>query len=169
VSGAAILPTGGIALLLDVASLLRIARTTTGAALIDEREGASRRRRSTVLIVDDSLTTRTLERSVLETAGYSVKTAVDGADGWRVIDEEGCDLVVADVEMPRMNGLALCQAIRANERHRTLPVVLVTALDSDDDRAAGLAAGADAYITKSNFDQRALLDTVSQLLDPEAA
>jgi two-component system chemotaxis sensor kinase CheA len=169
VSGAAILPTGGIALLLDAASLVRTARTTKGTALGEDREGASRRRRSTVLIVDDSLTTRTLERSVLETAGYSVKTAVDGADGWRVIDEEGCDLVVADVEMPRMSGLALCQAIRANERHRTLPVVLVTALDSDDDRAAGLAAGADAYITKSNFDQRALLDTVSQLLDPEAA
>jgi two-component system chemotaxis sensor kinase CheA len=168
VSGAAILPAGGIALLLDASALVRAARTME-TSLGDERDGAGRRRRSTVLIVDDSLTTRTLERSVLETAGYSVKTAVDGVDGWRVIDEEGCDLVVADVEMPRMNGLALCQAIRAHERHRTLPVVLVTALDSDDDRTAGLAAGADAYITKSNFDQRALLDTVSQLLDPEAA
>ncbi|HUQ46386.1 MAG TPA: response regulator [Gemmatimonadaceae bacterium] len=168
-SGAAMLSSGGVALLLDAASLIATARGMTGAGLTIPGDHAGAVRRSTVLVVDDSLTTRTLERGVLEAAGYLVKTAVDGADGWRVIDEEGCDLVVADVEMPRMDGLALCEAIRASERHRSLPVILVTALESPEHRARGLAVGADAYIGKSSFDQTNLLDTVAQLLDPETA
>jgi two-component system chemotaxis sensor kinase CheA len=169
VSGAAVLASGGVALLLDAGALLKAARPMRGETHELSAPPVDPTRRPTVLIVDDSLTTRTLERSVLEAAGYAVKTAVDGVDGWRVIDEEGCDLVVADVEMPRMDGLALCEAIRASERHRALPVVLVTALESAAHRARGLAAGADAYIGKSSFDQRNLLDSVAQLLDPARA
>jgi two-component system chemotaxis sensor kinase CheA len=115
-------------------------------------------------VVDDSITTRTLERSILEAAGYEVLTAADGAEGWRVLQERGCDLVVADVEMPGMDGFALCEAIRGSRLHATLPVVLVTAMESDQHRARGLEAGADAYIGKSSFDQEALLDTIRQLL-----
>ncbi|MGH7590161.1 MAG: response regulator [Gemmatimonadales bacterium] len=114
--------------------------------------------------MDDSITTRTLEQSILEAAGYEVLTAVDGADGWKALQERSCDLVVADVEMPRMDGFALCEAIRGSKRFKAVPVVLVTALETAEHRARGLEAGADAYIGKSSFDQQNLLDTIGQLL-----
>jgi two-component system chemotaxis sensor kinase CheA len=117
-----------------------------------------------VLVVDDSLTTRALVKGVLESAGYRVTTAPDGAEAWRLLREGGADLVVADVEMPEMDGLALTAAIRASPAHRETPVVLVTALDSEEARARGTAAGADAYLTKSAFDQRALLEAIARLL-----
>jgi two-component system chemotaxis sensor kinase CheA len=82
-----------------------------------------------------------------------------------VLQEQGCDLVVADIEMPRMDGFALCEAIRASRRFARVPIVLVTALEHDEDRARGLEVGADAYIGKSSFDQHNLLDTIRQLLD----
>ena len=91
-------------------------------------------------------------------------TAVDGADGGRLLQERGADLVVADIEMPRMDGFELCEAIRASKRLKQLPVVLVTALETPEHRARGLQAGADAYIGKSSFDQQNLLDTIRQLL-----
>jgi len=120
--------------------------------------------RRRVMVVDDSITTRTLEASVLEAAGYDVMTAVDGADGWRLMQERGADLVVSDVEMPRMDGLQLCEAIRASSRFKSVPVILVTALELPDHRARGLEVGADAYLGKSSFEQDALLTTVRDLL-----
>jgi two-component system chemotaxis sensor kinase CheA len=117
-----------------------------------------------ILVVDDSMTTRVLEQGILEAAGYEVRTAVDGADGWRLLLEHGTDLVVSDVEMPRMDGFALCEAIRASKRFRDLPVILVTALETPEHRARGLEAGADAYIGKSSFDQRGLVKAVQELL-----
>lgn len=164
-SGAALLPDGGVALVLDAGSLVLAGLERRGEAIAE----SAPRHRPTVLVVDDSLTTRTLERSVLEAAGYTVLTAVDGVDGWRMVEETGCDLVVSDVEMPRMDGFGLCEAIRASERHRALPVILVTALESPEHRARGLSVGADAYIGKSGFDQATLVDTVEQLLGPVAA
>jgi two-component system chemotaxis sensor kinase CheA len=121
--------------------------------------------RHQILVVDDSITTRTLEQSILEAAGYAVRSAVDGADAWRILQEQGAELVVADVEMPRMDGFALCAAIRDSKRFKDLPVILVTALETPEHRARGLESGADAYIGKSSFDQQALLDTIRQLLD----
>jgi two-component system chemotaxis sensor kinase CheA len=117
-----------------------------------------------LLVADDSVTTRSLERSILEGAGYEVVVAADGSEAWRLLQDRGADLVVADVEMPRMDGFALCRAIRGSTRFRELPVVLVTALESDTDRKTGLDAGADAYLPKSAFDQRQLLETIAQLL-----
>jgi len=93
-----------------------------------------------------------------------VLAAVDGAQAWELLQSAGADLVVADVEMPRMDGFALCEAIRASPHFRELPVVLVTALESESDRRRGLDAGADAYLPKSSFDQQLLLDAVSRLL-----
>jgi two-component system chemotaxis sensor kinase CheA len=81
-----------------------------------------------------------------------------------VLQEQGCDLVVADIEMPRMDGFALCEAIRSSSRFKRLPVVLVTALETAEHRTRGLEVGADAYIGKSSFDQQNLLDTIRQLL-----
>jgi two-component system, chemotaxis family, sensor kinase CheA len=120
--------------------------------------------RATILVADDSITTRALEESMLEAAGYEVITAVDGRDAWQMLQDRGADLVVSDVEMPGMDGFGLCRAIRSSPRFARLPVVLVTALEREEHRAAGLAAGADAYIGKSSFDQRTLLDVVKQFL-----
>jgi two-component system chemotaxis sensor kinase CheA len=161
----ALLASGNVVLVADPAALVAAGLRPdigTGVTRAEPRSAAPARRR--VLVVDDSLTTRTLERSILEAAGYEVLTAVDGSDGWRVLQEQGSDLVVADVEMPRMDGFALCEAIRASRRFAQLPFVLVTALERPEDRARGLEAGADAYIGKSSFDQESLLETIEQLL-----
>jgi two-component system chemotaxis sensor kinase CheA len=164
--GAALLDSGRIALVLDPPALVTAGLRSDvdpGIAAAEPPSGTPARRR--ILVVDDSITTRTLERSILEAAGYDVLTAVDGDDGWRVLQEQGCDLMVADVEMPRMDGFALCEAIRSSRRHAALPVVLVTALESPEHRARGLEAGADAYVGKSSFDQQNLLETIRQLLE----
>lgn len=164
VSGAALLGPGRVALVLDPASLIGAA-SHAGVNIADASAwSVARPVTHTVLVVDDSITTRTLEQSILAAAGYRVLTAVDGAEGWSMLRERGADLVVADVEMPRMDGFALCEAIRGSPTFSELPVVLVTALDSAEHRARGMEAGADAYIIKSAFDQQSLLDTVRQLL-----
>jgi two-component system chemotaxis sensor kinase CheA len=102
--------------------------------------------------------------TILEGAGHQVTAVVDGAAAWRELQASSYDLVVSDVEMPHMDGIALTEAIRAAPRLRDLPVVLVTALDSEAARARGLHAGASAYLVKSAFDQRELLEVVRQLL-----
>jgi two-component system, chemotaxis family, sensor kinase CheA len=165
VSGAAIVGSGQVVLVLNPATIIGEGLGLDGGARVafaPEAEADRGPRR--ILVVDDSITTRTLEQSILEAAGYVVMTAADGADGWRLVQERGCDLVVADVEMPRMDGFALCEAIRGSKRHTKLPVVLVTALETPEHRMRGLEAGADAYLGKSSFDQQALLDTIGQLV-----
>lgn len=117
-----------------------------------------------MLIVDDSITTRTLEQGTVEAAGYDAVTAVDGADAWKMLQAEQFDLVVSDIEMPRMDGITLCENVRRSRKHATLPFVLVTALESPAQRMRGLEVGADAYIGKSTFDQQALVETIRQLI-----
>ena len=162
-AGAAILPSGSVALVLAVAPLLA-AGLRPGTAIAPSAAEDGGRRRQRIVVADDSITTRTLEQSVLESAGYEVFTAVNGEDAWEVLEREGADALVADVEMPRMDGFALCRRVRSSERFRELPIVLVTGLESADDRARGLEAGADAYLVKSSFDQATLLDAVHQLI-----
>ena len=166
VRGAALLETGRIALVTDPLALVDSAlesEAASGPAFRDRGPTAPAKR--CVLVVDDSITTRTLESSIVEAAGYEVLTAVDGSDAWRLLQEHACDLVVADIEMPRMDGFALCEAIRGSRRLSALPIVLVTALERPEDRARGLEVGADAYLGKSSFDQQHLLDTIRQLLE----
>jgi len=105
-----------------------------------------------------------LQKNILESAGYDVIAAVDGMEAWRLLSEKGADLVISDVEMPRMDGFSLTEAIRESKHFRDLPVILVTAMESDADKARGLAAGADAYCLKSSFDQKDLLATIARLL-----
>lgn len=162
-AGAAILPSGSVALVLAVPSLLA-AGLRPGTAIAPPERQDPERRRQRILVADDSITTRTLEQSVLESAGYQVLTAVNGEDAWETLEREGADALVADVEMPRMDGFALCRRVRASERFRELPIVLVTGLESPQDRARGLEAGADAYIAKSGFNQATLLEAVNQLI-----
>jgi two-component system chemotaxis sensor kinase CheA len=131
-------------------------------------EGATRTIRARVLVVDDSITTRALEASVLESAGFEVTTAVDGVEALGMLERGGIDLVVTDIEMPRMDGIALCEAIRRTPRLARLPVVVVTSLDRPEQRARGLEAGADAYVTKSSFDQDDFLRVARQLVADRA-
>ena len=118
----------------------------------------------TVLLAEDSLTTRALERSILERAGYEVVVAVDGAEALRRFREVDVDVVVSDVDMPHMSGIELCRRIRSSPKASATPVILVTSLASDEDRQRGLEAGANAYIVKSAFDQAALLDAVGRFV-----
>ncbi|SFV04804.1 two-component system, chemotaxis family, sensor kinase CheA [Methylobacterium sp. 174MFSha1.1] len=120
----------------------------------------------TVLVVDDSITTRTLEKSILEAHGYRVFVCVDGQDALDRLRRDGADvdLVVADVEMPRLDGFGLLQAVKADPGLTRLPVILMTSRGDPADIRRGLDLGADAYITKQKFDQRELLDTIGQLL-----
>lgn len=167
VIGATIMPDGAVALVLSPASLLeealgKMAPGLRTASLADQ--GPPQRKR--LLVVDDSVTTRTLIQSVLDTAGYDVTVVVDGAEAWAMLQERDAaiDLIVSDVEMPRMDGFALTQAIRASRHVEDLPVVLVTARSTDLDKARGMEVGASAYLVKSAFDHNVLLDTIAQLL-----
>ena len=119
----------------------------------------------TLLVVDDSLSTRTLEKTILETAGYKVITATDGMEAWNLLNANGsCDLIVSDVMMPRTTGLELTEAVKKDPKLKKIPIVLVTSLDSRADKERGIEVGADAYIIKGNFDQSNLLQTVAQLI-----
>jgi two-component system chemotaxis sensor kinase CheA len=163
-AGATILPTGDVALILNAPEVVH---SVLGRAPGSERPVVPAPRRDVkrrLLLVEDSVTTRTLEKSILEAAGYHVTAAADGDEAWRLLQQHGADLVIADIEMPRMDGLTLCETIRRSLRFRDLPVVLVTARENDADKARGLEAGANAYLPKSTFDQRQLLETIAQLL-----
>ena len=164
VSGATILPSGKIALVLNAVNLVRASLGRAPAALPHVARSESHPARKRLLVVDDSVTPRTLEKTILEAAGYEVAIAVDGEDGWRVLQERGADLVVCDIEMPRMDGFALTETIRSSPRFTDLPVILFSSRASDRDKARGNEVGADAYIVKGAFDQKQLLETVAQLL-----
>lgn len=165
VTGATILSTGRIALILNAADLMRTALGQTPhravSAALGERSTEQAKR---LLVVDDSVTTRTLMKSILEAAGYEVTVATDGVEAWQILLEKEADLVVSDVEMPRMDGFELTETIRSSKRLRNLPVVLVTARETEEDKLRGLQAGADAYLLKSAFDQTSLIRVIGQIL-----
>lgn len=166
VVGAAVLEDGRPALILNAASVARraVESTRPHRLRVETSRHTGGDHASHVVLAEDSVTTRVLERTILEAAGYRVTATVDGADAWRALQESGADAVVSDVDMPRMSGLELCKAIRRSGRFRDLPVVLVTSLASDEERARGMEAGADAYMVKSAFDQQALLAALERLL-----
>lgn len=161
-AGATILGTGQVAMLLNPTDLLALVEhdDVPAQALAESAQALA----PTILVVEDSITTRTLEKNILEAAGYRVRLAGDGAEALRLLHSDGCDLVVTDVEMPVMDGLELTSTIRTDARHRDLPVVLVTSRDAREDRERGIQAGADAYIVKGAFDQDRLLDTIRRLI-----
>jgi two-component system chemotaxis sensor kinase CheA len=170
VAGITMLGNGRLATVLNGAAIVDSGRKPGAPHLLETLEnGAAMGDRKCILVVDDSITTRTLESSLLEAAGFDVIGAVDGSDGWRLLQERAVDLVVSDVEMPKMDGLDLCRAIRSSPRVARLPIILVTALESSEYRRRGLEAGADAYLAKSTFEQDALLRVVRQLLGGRAS
>jgi len=159
-AGATILDTGEVCLVLHPTELLRLAtRANVPAPSLPPPPPKAK----SVLLVEDSITVRTQEKRIIEGAGFGVVTAVDGLDGWNKLSAGAFDAVVTDIEMPRMDGLALSARIRSNPQFADLPIILVTSLGSDDDRRRGAEVGADAYIVKSAFDQRALLDALRRL------
>ena len=174
-SGATIDDDGSVLLLLDLRSL---AGRAVGVSVSSVGEPASSGPGSTrdvpllapsagrarVLVVEDSIGVRELQRSILETAGYEVVTAVDGLDGAARLQSGPVDLVLSDVEMPGMDGFTLTRTIRRTRGWENVPVVIMTSRGDDADRRAGLDAGADAYLLKSEFDQHALVDTVRRLV-----
>ena len=163
VTCAGLLGTGQLVLVLRPADLLESVRRISGRPVPQARR-AERQRQPTVLVVDDSITTRTMEKNLLEAAGYHVRVAVDGVEGWTLLKSEEFDLVVSDVDMPRMDGFELTARIRGDQRLAQLPVVLVTALESREDKERGVAVGANAYVVKSSFDQSNLLEIIRRLL-----
>jgi two-component system chemotaxis sensor kinase CheA len=160
VAGATILGTGKVVPVLNVADLVRSAVSTAPITPTHEAE----EKRKSVLVAEDSITARTLLKTILESAGYRVRTAVDGAEAFAVLGSEAFDLVVSDVDMPRMSGFDLTAKIRGHRTLSELPVVLVTALESRQDRERGIDVGANAYIVKSSFDQSNLVEVVRRLI-----
>jgi two-component system chemotaxis sensor kinase CheA len=167
VSGGTLLRSGEIALLLNVSGLMRTLvaghHASRGLTLSVAAPVNTAQR---ILVVDDSMTTRTLLRSILEAAGYDVTTAVDGQDAWDRLQamQPPANVVVADVDMPRMDGFQLTDALRSSEQFSRTPVVLVTSRDNQEDIAQGVRVGASAYLVKSQFDQTNILETIQQLL-----
>ncbi len=165
IAGATILGSGRVAPILNVRDLLESAAKASAQgsmAAVPEDETASRSK--SILVVEDSITSRMLLKNILETAGYVVKTAFDGMDAYATLRIQDFDMIVTDIQMPRMDGFELTAKIRGDERLREKPVVLVTGLESREDRERGIDVGANAYIVKSSFDQANLLEVVMRLI-----
>jgi two-component system chemotaxis sensor kinase CheA len=164
VSGASIEPNGSILLVLDVPSLIE--RSTAMAETVSTAvaKPAGPTPQLSVMVVDDALMVRELQRSILERAGYAVRTANDGAEALAMLAEQPADLVVTDLEMPNVDGFLLTKSIRAHARLANIPVLIVSSRASEDDHQRGLDAGADGYIIKTSFDEAGLLNAVSRLL-----
>jgi two-component system chemotaxis sensor kinase CheA len=164
ISGAAVLGSGAVVPVLNISDVMRSAMVSTSMSQTPESGEQAPEKVYSVLAADDSITSRTLIKNILETAGYTVVTAVDGVDAATKALEGEFDLLVSDVDMPRMNGFELTAKIRKDKRLCELPIVLVTALDSKEDREHGIDVGANAYIVKSSFDQSNLLGVIKKLL-----
>jgi two-component system sensor histidine kinase and response regulator WspE len=167
-SAAAILPDGTPLLILDVDDMCRsIIRLLQGGALgavAAAEGGATARVGKRVLVVDDSISVRELERQVLANRGYEVAIAVDGMDAWETLRAGEFDLVITDVDMPRMNGIELTRSIKQDPRLRAIPVMIVSYRENQADRLRGLDAGANYYLTKSNFHDETLVQAVGDLI-----
>lgn len=165
VAGAVALPSGRLGFVLNVHELLRAAlRPDFHAVSTRPVTNAVAQSRKSILIAEDSITARTLFKHVLEAAGFRVRTCVDGMEAWNVLAGELFDLVVSDVEMPRMGGFELTERIRQEPRLSDIPVILITSLETREDRERGVDVGASAYIVKRSFDQSDLLEIIGRLI-----
>jgi two-component system, chemotaxis family, sensor histidine kinase and response regulator WspE len=168
INSSSVLENGWPVLIIDVEDLIRsIDNMLTGRRLgklaaraVETKVRAAKR----VLVVDDSITVRELERQLLENRGYTVDVAVDGVDGWNAVRSAQYDLVVSDVDMPRMDGIQLVRQIKDDMRLKAIPVVIVSYKDREEDRIRGLDAGANSYLTKSSFHDQTFLTTVADLI-----
>lgn len=168
ITAGALMENGDPVLIADVDDWLRsVERLVAGGDLRHTQHGvahAAQRTSRRVLVVDDSLTVRELERKLLAMRGYDVTIAVDGMDGWNAVRGERFDLVITDIDMPRMDGIELVTLIKRDPQLQSLPVMIVSYKDREEDRRAGLDAGADYYLAKGSFHDEALLDAVRDLI-----
>ncbi|MDH4100375.1 MAG: hybrid sensor histidine kinase/response regulator [Nitrospirota bacterium] len=166
VSAATIMPDGRIVMIVDIPEIFRSASRAGALSARPETTAVETQPRTkrVILVAEDSLLVRELERDVLKAAGYEVVTAIDGKDAREKIEKQEFDLVLTDIEMPRMDGLELTRQVRADDRLKEIPVIVMSSLDSPDTKRQGMDAGADAYIVKKEFDQQDLLDTVKRLI-----
>ena len=168
ITAGALMENGDPVLIADVDDWLRsVERLVSGGALRHTQQpdaAAERRAARRVLVVDDSLTVRELERKLLATRGYDVTIAVDGMDGWNAVRGQRFDLVITDIDMPRMGGIELVTLIKRDPQLQALPVMIVSYKDREEDRRAGLDAGADYYLAKGSFHDEALLEAVRDLI-----
>jgi two-component system sensor histidine kinase and response regulator WspE len=168
IAAGALLENGAPVLILDVEDIVRSVEKTaaTGGRIgtVRSQASATAAARKRVLVVDDSLTVRELERKLLESRGYAVEIAVDGMDGWNAVRTGAFDLVISDVDMPRLDGIELTRQIKADAKLRTIPVMIVSYKDREEDRRRGLDAGADYYLTKGSFHDTTMVDAVRDLI-----
>ncbi len=168
ISSASVLEDGSPVLILDIDDMVRsIDSILNGGRLLgisDSKGSGPVSARKRILVVDDSITVREVERNLLANNGYDVDVAVDGAEGWNAVRAGQYALVVTDVDMPRMNGIELVANIKRHERLHSLPVMIVSYKDREEDRLRGLEAGADYYLAKSSFHDNTLLDAVENLI-----
>ena len=167
IAAGALMENGDAVLIVDVDDLLRsVDKLVRGGQLdkVQRGQGVAVQHRKHVLVVDDSLTVRELERKLLEKRGYAVTVAVDGMDGWNALRGADFDLVVTDIDMPRMDGIELVTLIKRDAALKALPVMVVSYKDREEDRRRGLDAGADYYLAKGSFHDEALLDAVRDLI-----
>jgi two-component system sensor histidine kinase and response regulator WspE len=167
IAAGALMENGDAVLIIDVEDLLRsVDKLVRGGQLdkVRRAQGVAARQRKQILVVEDSLTVRELERKLLEKRGYAVTVAVDGMDGWNALRSTHFDLVVTDIDMPRMDGIELVTLIKRDMLLKAVPVMIVSYKDRDEDRRRGLDAGADYYLAKGSFHDEALLDAVHDLI-----
>jgi len=168
ISAGSLMEDGSPTLIVDVDDMVRsIEKLVSGGRLSKvQRNAASATARANkrVLVVDDSLTVRELERKVLESRGYEVDVAVDGMDGWNAVRTGSYDLVLSDVDMPRMDGIELVTLIKKDASLKSLPVMIISYKDREEDRRRGLEAGANYYLTKGSFHDETLMNAVVDLI-----
>ncbi|WP_416759535.1 hybrid sensor histidine kinase/response regulator [Pseudomonas sp. BNK-6] len=168
ISAGALLDDGRVALIVDVEDMLRsvdkLLNTGRLERIARHHQQHAQAARKRILVVDDSLTVRELQRKLLINRGYDVAVAVDGMDGWNALRSESFDLLITDIDMPRMDGIELVTLLRRDNRLQSLPVMVVSYKDREEDRRRGLDAGADYYLAKASFHDDALLDAVVELI-----
>jgi len=168
ISAGALLDDGSVVLIVDVEDMLRsvdkLLNTGRLERIARHSSQAVEAARKRILVVDDSLTVRELQRKLLLNRGYDVAVAVDGMDGWNALRSEDFDLLITDIDMPRMDGIELVSLLRRDNRLQSLPVMVVSYKDREEDRRRGLDAGADYYLAKASFHDDALLDAVVELI-----
>lgn len=164
VAGGVLLEDGDIALVLNPFEIVETFRKSGSIRVLTTVEKQAETRVPVILVVDDSLTTRTLEKSILEAHGYQVRLAHDGLEGLGRLRAEQIDLIISDIQMPRLDGFGLLQAVKSDPALKAIPLILVSSLEAREDKERGLELGADAYVVKRKFDQKELLETIGQFL-----
>jgi two-component system sensor histidine kinase and response regulator WspE len=169
ISAAALMGDGSPILIVDASDLMRSVDNLLNASqtlnsVVNNSNQALLDQRKTILVVDDSITVREMERKLLQNKGYKVDVAVDGMEGWHAVSTNHYDLVVSDVDMPRMNGIEFTSKIKTSAKLSSIPVIIVSYKDREEDRMRGLEAGADYYLTKASFQDDTLVNAVYDLI-----